>query len=90
MFLRYHHLSRVLIRVVINLGVITLANGPRLLTPLEVMAAEAESYSTAPAPQHSRDLEGDHQWVNRDSNKSQAFSRGSAMRNAHIYLLRYK
>ena len=25
-----------LIRVVINLGVITLANGPRLLTPLEV------------------------------------------------------
>ena len=36
MFLRYHHLSRVLIRVVINLGVITLANGPRLLTPLEV------------------------------------------------------
>ena len=75
MFLRYHHLSRVLIRVVINLGVITQANESRLLMPLEVEAAEAESCFTATAPQLSRDFEDDHQWVNRVSNKSQTLSR---------------
>ena len=75
MFLRYHHLSRVLIRVVINLGVITQANESRLLMPPEVEAAGAESCFTATAPQLSRDLEDDHQWVNRVSNKSPTLSR---------------
>ena len=75
MLLRYHHLSRVLIRVVINLGVITQANESRLLMPLEVEAAGAESCFTATAPQLSRDLEDDHQWVNRVSNKSPTLSR---------------
>ena len=86
MFLRYHHLSRVLIRVVINLGVVTQANESRLLMSLEVEAEEAESCFTAAVPPLSRGLEGDHQWVNRVSNESQTMSREfSYEKCAHLF-----
>ena len=70
MFLRYHHLSHVLIRVVINLEVITLANGPRLTDAFRGGNGGGKELCFCCCPAARPPTRIDHQLAYRNDNES--------------------
>ena len=69
MFLRYHHLSRVLIRVIINLEVNTQANEPRLTDAARGCGGGGNELSCCSFPAAWPQPQVDHQLANRNDNK---------------------